>query len=107
MPLTREININQVVFGLPTVYANGNILSPGSAANVSARTLDAVKLLTYMEFRNSPYLPNDNTVVAYFNEQLHLAMTAQGGTAGKTGSGSSNIIFRDEERSFFNPLNCK
>lgn len=106
IPITREIYINHIVFGLPTQYANGDIVSPGQAANICAQVLDQVKLATYVQFRTSPTFPSDAVVELYFKNLLHQTMTLVAGTAGATGSGSPNIRFHNEVRSFFDPRSC-
>ncbi|MBB6111798.1 hypothetical protein SAMN05421821_11479 [Mucilaginibacter lappiensis] len=106
----RELYVPSVVFGLPTQYQNSNgsitTLSASQAAVVAAKITESVKLLTYMEFRNSPYSPSDATVISYFKTQLQIGMATQRGTAGATGSGSNQIIFKDEQRSSFFPFSC-
>ena len=107
---TRTVYLPSVVFGLPTQYQNSNgtttNLSPGAAAVKAAKATEAAKILTYVEFRNSPYFPSDAEVLQYFKGALATAMAAERGTAGATGSGSSSIIFQNEERSDFFPYSC-
>lgn len=105
--ITREIWIDHVVFGLPKVYGNGASLTAGEAAILTADAIDRAKLLTYKEFRNSPSLPQESTVVTFFKNAVHSAMIPIGGTAGTTGSGSPNIIFRNEIRASFSTRNCQ
>ncbi|WP_231491198.1 hypothetical protein [Pedobacter sp. Leaf170] len=63
--------------------------------------------MTYTEFRNAPYLPNDAAVIQYFKIQLNLYTMTHMGTAGTNGTGSPNIVFRNEERSdWTNPNDC-
>lgn len=89
--LMRELYLPQMVFGIPTEYQNsdGTIthLSPGEAAVRSANATELAKRITYAEFRNSPYMPDDATVLEYFKKQLHLQMAVHRGTAGINGSG--------------------
>ncbi|MGN8068222.1 hypothetical protein [Mucilaginibacter sp. SG564] len=107
---TRTVYLPSVVFGLPTQYQNtdGTVttLSPGAAAVKAAKATEAAKILTYVEFRNSPYVPSDAEVLQYFKGALATAMAAERGTAGATGSGSSAIVFRNEERSDIFPYSC-
>jgi len=107
---TRTVYLPSVVFGLPTQYQNsdGTItnLSSGAAAVKAAKATEAAKILTYVEFRNSPYFPSDAEVLQYFKGALATTMAAERGTAGATGSGNSGIIFQNEERSDFFPYSC-
>ncbi len=109
--ISRELFINQVVFGLPTQYQNPDnsitFLSSGEAAVKAAIITEQAKYLTYTEFRDHPLLPDDAIVIQYFRDQLQILMASIRGTAGFTGSGSPNIVFKNEERSnFFDPYSC-
>jgi len=105
--LTRTVYVNHIVYGLPITYGNGKTLSPGAAATIAARATQIAKFDTYLEFDKSPTNPDDATVIAFYKQRLQLAMVASGGTAGVTGTGSSTILFNDEERSFFaDPYDC-
>ncbi len=109
--MVREIYLPSIVFGLPTKYQNSDgaikYLSYEAAATKAAKVTETAKLLTYMEFRDSPYLPDDAAVIQYFKSVLAAGMATERGTAGANGSGSSSIVFRDEVRSFFNPYSCE
>jgi hypothetical protein len=74
--------------------------------NVAAKITEIAKQYTYIEFRNSPYSPSNADVLIYFKKQLAALMETQRGTAGATGSGSSSIIFTEEQRSSFFPYSC-
>ena len=109
--ITREIYIDNVVFGLPTQYQNANgtitFLTSGEAATKAAIATEAAKNQTYQEFRDHPLLPDDAAVELYFRNRLQLIMATQRGTAGYTGSGSPNIRFKNEERSnYSDPYDC-
>jgi hypothetical protein len=106
--LTREIYINHIVVGMPIDYISGTHVTPGEAANKAARVLEFAKRQTYRQFNSYATYPDDNAIISYFKATLHALMsTNYSGTAGVTGSGSANIIFRDEERSnFSDPYDC-
>jgi hypothetical protein len=108
--LSRTVFLPSIVFGLPTQYQNSNgsitYLSAGQAAVKSAEITEIAKQRTYYEFRSSPYTPTDAEVLIYFKSQIASLMATQRGTAGATGSGSGNIIFKEEERSTFFPYSC-
>lgn len=107
----RNIEVNHVVFGLPTYYTNANgtttNLSSGKAANIAAEAAEYARNMTYTEFRDSPVYPPEVTIKSYYIQQVNTYMLMHMGTAGTNGSGSSSIIFNNEERSHFtNPTNC-
>lgn len=103
--LAREVYADHVVFGLPKQYGNGTTVTPGQAAIIAADITDQAKINTYQRFRDSPFEP-ESTVITYFKEQLQLLMVTKGGTAGTTGTGSPNIVFRNEQRAFFGTRDC-
>ncbi|HVI46714.1 MAG TPA: hypothetical protein VM802_17680 [Chitinophaga sp.] len=107
MTAMRTVYINQVVIGLPLKYANGTEITPGLAASLAATYTDLAKIFTYQEFKNSPYMPDDGTVTLYFRKKLNELMIVKGGTAGVAGSGSPNIIYKEEQRTAWNPYDCK
>lgn len=107
----RNMEVNHLVYGLPTYYTNANgtttPLSAGQAANIAAEATEYARNMTYTEFRNSPSYPSEATIIAYFKQQVNLYMVGHMGTAGTTGSGSSSIIFKNEERSHWtDPTDC-
>lgn len=101
----RIIEVNHIVFGLPMSYVGGKTLTPSEAAIMTSIMVQRAKLSTYFEFDDAPYNPDDNTVINFFIAKLSNNMKAVAGTAGKTGSGNPNIIFRDEQRSM-SPYEC-
>ncbi|SFF07387.1 hypothetical protein SAMN05518672_11575 [Chitinophaga sp. CF118] len=101
----REMWIDHVVYGLPQHYANGQVITPGQAANIAAAITDQAKILTYQRFREEPFEAESN-VITYFKQQLQILMVTQGGTAGTTGTGSPGIVFRNEQRAFFGTRDC-
>ncbi len=105
--IMREVWVNNTVFGLPTKYANGQQLTPGQAAEITAGILQLTKFEVYHYFNESPYFPRDEQIILKFNELIHQNMKIyRGGTAGKTGSGSDKIRWKNEERSNFFPSDC-
>jgi hypothetical protein len=108
--MSRTIFLPSIVFGLPTQYQNSNgsitYLSAGQAAVNAAKITELAKQNTYYEFQSSPYSPTDAEVLIYLKNQIASLIATQRGTAGATGSGSSSIIFKDEERSTFFPYSC-
>ncbi|MBO9673090.1 MAG: hypothetical protein J7577_06585 [Sphingobacteriaceae bacterium] len=108
---SRDMQVSGLVLGFPTYYTNSNgsttNLSAGKAANRAAIAVEMARRYTYAEFRDSPYYPQDAEVKKYFIAQVALIMAANKGTAGTTGSGSTNIVFNDEKRSYItDPLDC-
>ena len=109
--ITREMYANNVVFGLPTYYTNADgtttTLTPGQAANKAAQILEAAKIQTYRHFNDIAEFVREEAVILYFKERIQILMATQMGTAGATGTGSPNIIFRDEDRSnWTDPFDC-
>jgi hypothetical protein len=107
----RHIDVNHLVYGLPTYYTNPNgsitTLTAGGAANIAANATEFARNMTYSNFRNNLTYPSEATIVAYFKQQVHNYMIAHMGTAGSTGSGSSSIIFNNEQRSnWTDPTDC-
>ncbi|HMI02508.1 MAG TPA: hypothetical protein VK541_08510 [Pedobacter sp.] len=107
----RNIQVNHLVYGLPTFYTNANgtttPLSGGEAANIAAAATEWARNMTYTEFRASPTYPSDAAMQTYFKAQVNTYMSSHMGTAGVTGSGSSAIVFNDEERSHYtDPNDC-
>ena len=62
--------------------------------------------LTYSEFRDSPYFPQEAEVRKYFIAQVAAIMATNRGMAGTTGSGSNKIVNNEERSDFTNPLDC-
>ncbi|MFA6277292.1 MAG: hypothetical protein WC622_11115 [Pedobacter sp.] len=107
----RNIEVNHVVFGLPTYYTNANgttsTLSSGEAANIAAEAAEYARNMTYTEFRDTPVYPPDVTIKSYYTQKVNEYMLLFKGTAGTNGSGSSSIIFNNEERSHYtDPTDC-
>lgn len=109
---SRDMQVSGIILGFPTYYTNSNgttsSVSAGKAANRAALAIEGARRLTYSEFRDSPYFPQDAEVKKYFIAQVALIMATNKGTAGTSGSGNfNNIVFNDEKRSYLtDPLDC-
>ncbi|ASZ11109.1 hypothetical protein CK934_09110 [Chitinophaga sp. MD30] len=104
--LDKEFYPDNFVFGLPTAYGNGKVITPAMAAVMSAEALDKAKSAIFRKFAHEPYLPADAIVIEAFRTLVHEEMAKIGGTCGQSGSKSPNIRFKDEVRSFFGSRNC-
>lgn len=109
----RFIDVDGLVFGIPTYYTNPvtgatTNVSTGRAANLAAAATEYTRNMTYTNFRDSPTYPQPAAIKSYFISKANEFMMIHAGTAGTRGSGSSNIIFRNEQRThwFGNPLDC-
>ena len=110
--IVRNMEVNHLVFGLPTFYTNSatgavTTVSTGQAANIAAQATEYARNMTYTNFRNSPTYPQDAVIISYFKSKVNEYMVGHMGTVGANGSGSPLIQFRNEQRSHYsNPNDC-
>ena len=92
---------------MPKVRQNGTTYSPGKAAELAAEASDFAHFMTKEQLKNEPYRPRDNVIEDIYRKWVNLFMQNFGGTAGRTGSSSPLIVFRDAQYSFYGNGNCE
>lgn len=98
-PNTVGIKINftlhsPIVFGLPIQRLSGEYYSPARAAKIAAQASDRALWAINDWVMYQPEMPPNAIIEKKYRDILHDLMKNWGGTAGRTGSGSPNIVYK-------------
>jgi hypothetical protein len=74
---------------------------------LAAQASDFAHAMTAQILKSEPYRPKDNVIEETYRRWVNLFMQNYGGTAGRTGSSSPLIIFKNATYEFLGNGNCQ
>jgi hypothetical protein len=109
-PYGKQVNITlgaPIVFGMPLRKTNGALYKPGEAAELAAQASNYAHAMTAQLLKHEPYFPENHVVEETYRHYVDLFMKNYRGTAGRTGSRSPLIVFKDATYKFLGTGDCE